>query len=155
MLRLQELFSNRYLIQHHLHHGNLSDVYHAYDQHLQFDIAIKVVCHDQPEARQRLHGEIQALSSLAHDHFLPILDYGEFGLYLYLVMPYFKQGTLHRRISKGVLTETEAGRILDQVASALQYAHDHAILHHHIKPSNILISNEDDLSVYLADFGLA
>lgn len=155
MLRVQELFSNRYLIQRHLHHGNLSDVYHAYDQHLQCDVAIKVVYHDQPEARQRLHSEIQALISLAHDHILPILDYGECGLYHYLVMPYFKQGTLHRRISKGVLTAAEAGRILDQVTSALQYAHDHAILHRDIKPSNILISNEDDLSVYLADFGLA
>ncbi len=155
MLNVQELFSNRYLLQRHLHHGNLSDVYHAYDQHLQCDVAIKVVCHDQPESRQRLHSEIQTLNSLTHDHILPILDHGECGLYHYLVMPYFKQGTLHRRISKGVLTAAEAGRILDQVASALQYAHDQAILHRDIKPSNILISNEDDLSVYLADFGLA
>ncbi len=155
MLGVQELFSDRYLIQRHLHHSNLSDVYHAYDQHLQCDVAIKVVCHDQPESRERLHSEILALSSLTHDHILPILDHGEWGYYHYLVMPYFKQGTLHRRILRGVLTEAEAGKILSQVASALQYAHDHAMLHRDIKPSNILISNEDDLSVYLADFGLA
>ena len=155
MLCVQELFSNRYLIQRHLHHGYLSDVYQAYDQHLQCDVAIKVVCHDQTESRHRLYSEIQALSSLVHDHILPILDHGTCGLYHYLVMPYFEQGTLHRRISKGMLTEIEAGRILYQVASALQYAHDHAILHRDIKPSNILICNEDDLSVYLADFGLA
>ena len=155
MLGVQELFSDRYLIQRQLHHSNLSDVYHAYDQHLQCDVAIKIVCHDQPESRERLQSEIQALSSLTHDHILPILDHGECGYYHYLVMPYFKQGTLHRRISKGLLSGAEAGSILDQIASALQFAHDHAMLHRDIKPSNILISNEDDLSVYLADFGLA
>ena len=155
MLGPQERIAERYLIQHHLHHGYMSDVYHAYDQHLQCDVAIKLVCYDQTESRLRLQSEIRTMSSLLHDHILPILDHGEYGLYHYLVMPYFKHGTLHKRISKGVLTEAEAGKILDQVANALQYAHDHAILHRDIKPSNILISNEDDLSVYLADFGLA
>ena len=112
MLELQDLIAGRYLIQSHLHHGYMSDVYHAYDQHLQCDVAIKLVCHDQTESRLRLHSEIQALSSLAHDHILPILDYGEYGMYSYLVMPYCKQGTLLKRISKEILTEEEAGRLL-------------------------------------------
>ena len=155
MLELQDLIAERYLIRSHLHHGYMSDVYHAYDQHLQCDVAIKLVCHDQTESRLRLHSEIQALSSLTHDHILPILDHGEYGLYHYLVMPFFKQGTLRRRISKGVLTEEEAGKILDQVSSALQVAHEHGMLHRDIKPSNILLDNADDLYVYLADFGLA
>ncbi len=43
MLGLQEPISERYLIQHLLHHGYMSDVYHAYDQHLQCDVAIKLV----------------------------------------------------------------------------------------------------------------
>ena len=54
-------------------------------------------------------------------------------MYHYLVMPYFKQGTLRQRISKEILTEEEAGKILDQVSSALQVAHDHGI--------SIVISN--------------
>lgn len=155
MLELQELFSDRYFIHRHLHHSYMSDVYLAHDQHLQCDVAIKVVFHEQAEARLRLESEIQALSSLVHNHILPILDHGEYGMYHYLVMPYFKQGTLRKRILKAVLTQEEAGRILDQVAGALQCAHDHAILHRDIKPSNILVSDEDDLYVYLADFGLA
>ncbi len=155
MLELQDLIADRYLILSHLHHGYMSDVYHAYDQHLQCDVAIKLVCHDQTESRLRLHSEIQALSSLTHDHILPILDHGEYGSYHYLVMPYFKQGTLRQHISKEVFTEEEAGKILDQVSSALQVAHDHGMLHRDIKPSNILLSSEDNLYVYLADFGLA
>jgi eukaryotic-like serine/threonine-protein kinase len=155
MLDFQELISERYHIQHLLHHGFMSDVYLAYDQHLQCDVAIKLVCHDQTESRLRLQAEIQTLNSLSHDHILPILDYGECGMYHFLVMPYCKQGTLLKRISKDTLTEEEAGRIISQVANALQFAHDHGIVHRDIKPSNILLVNDFDLHIYLADFGLA
>ena len=155
MLQLQDLIAERYLIRSRLHHGYMSDVYHAYDQHLQCDVAIKLVYHDQTESRLRLHSEILALSSLAHDHILPILDYGEYGMYHYLVMPYCKQGTLLKRISKKILTEEEAGRLLIQVTSALQFAHCHGIIHRDIKPANILLVNDSDPHVYLADFGLA
>lgn len=155
MLGPQERIAERYLIQHHLHHGYMSDVYHAYDQHLQCDVAIKLVCHDQTESRLRLQSEIHTMSSLLHDHILPILDHGEYGIYHYLVMPYCKQGTLLNRISKEILTEEEAGKILSQVTSALQFAHDHGIIHRDIKPSNILFANNSDFHVYLADFGLA
>ncbi len=155
MLDLQEPISERYHLQQLLHHGFMSDVYHAYDQHLQCDVAIKLVCNDQTESRLRLQSEIQTLSTLSHDHILPILDYGEYGTYLYLVMPYLKQGTLFKRISKEILTGEEAGRILTQVTSALQFAHDHGIVHRDIKPSNILLDSDNDHYVYLADFGLA
>jgi serine/threonine protein kinase len=133
----------------------MSDVYYAYDQQLQCDVAIKLVPLDQTESRLRLQSEIQTLSSLSHDHILPILDYGEYGMYQYLVMPYCKQGTLLKRISKEILTEEEAGTILSQIASALQFAHDHGIIHRDIKPSNILLDNDIDPYVYLTDFGLA
>ena len=112
MLDLQEPISERYHIQQLLHHGFMSDVYRAYDQHLQCDVAIKLVCHDQTESRLRLQSEIHTLSSLTHDHILPILDHGEYGMYHYLVMPYCKQGTLLNRISQEILTEEEAGEIL-------------------------------------------
>lgn len=76
-------------------------------------------------------------------------------MYHYLVMPYCKQGTLLKRVSKEILSGEEAGRILGQVTSALQFAHNHGIIHRDIKPSNILLVNDSDPHVYLADFGLA
>lgn len=155
MLHLQEPISERYHLQQHLHHGMMSDVYLAYDEHLQCEVAIKMVSNFQLESRLRLQSEIQTLSTLSHDHILPILDHGAYDTYHYLVMPYSKQGTLLERISKGKLTEEEAGNILAQVTSALQFAHDHGIVHRDIKPSNILLDNDNDHYVYLADFGLA
>ena len=155
MLNLQEPISERYYLQQHLHHGMMSDVYLAFDEHLQCDVAIKMVSNYQPESRLRLQCEIQTLSTLSHDHILPILDHGRYDTYHYLVMPYIKQGTLLERISKGQLTEEEAGNILVQVTSALQFAHDHSIVHRDIKPSNILLDGVNKQFVYLADFGLA
>ncbi len=155
MLDLQEPISERYHLQQRLHHGFMSDVYLAYDQHLQCDVVIKLVCNNQTESRLRLQSEIQTLNTLLHDHILPILDHGAYDTYHYLVMPYMKQGTLLERISKGRLREEEAGSILAQVTSALQFAHDHGIVHRDIKPSNILLDSDNDHYVYLADFGLA
>ena len=155
MLEFQEPIAGRYRLQQCLHHGGMSEVYLAYDELLQHEVAIKLVCDDQPESRQRLLSEIQTLSNLSHDHILTILDHGEYRAYHYLVMPYLKQGTLRERMAIGRLTEEEAGNILAQVTSALQFAHNHGIVHRDIKPSNILLDGLTHQHVYLADFGLA
>ncbi len=112
MLEFQEPIAGRYHLQQCLHHGGMSEVCLAYDELLQHEVAIKLVCDDQPESRQRLQSEIQTLSNLSHDHILTILDHGEYGAYHYLVMPYLKQGTLRERMAMGRLTEEEAGNIL-------------------------------------------
>lgn len=155
MLELQEPIAERYRLQQRLRRGGMSDVYLAYDELMHREVAIKLVSSDDGDRIQRLHREVQAMSKLSHDHILPILDYGEHNSYQYLVMPYIKGGTLRERIAKGRLTKEEAGNILAQVASALQFAHDQGIIHRDIKPSNILIDDPDEQHVYLADFGLA
>jgi serine/threonine protein kinase len=155
MQELQEPIAGRYRLQQRLRRGGMSDVYLAYDELMHRDVAIKLVGSDDADRIQRLHREVQAMSKLSHDHILPILDYGEHDSYHYLVMPYMKRGTLRERIAKGNLTVEEAGNILVQVASALQFAHDQGIIHRDIKPSNILLDDVDEQYVYLADFGLA
>ncbi len=155
MLELQEPISGRYRLQQRLCRGGMSDVYLAYDELMQREVAIKLVNIDNTEHTQRLNREIQVMSKLLHDHILPTLDYGIYGPYHYLVMPYMRRGNLREHIAKSRLTQEEAGDIFAQVASALQFAHDHGILHRDIKPSNILLDNRDEQHVYLADFGLA
>src|SRR6516225_9061386 len=139
MLNFHEPISERYHLQRCVHHGSMSDVYLAYDERLQHEVAIKLVSNHQPESKQRLQSEIQTLSTLSHDHILPILDHGEDEGYPYLVLPYVKHGTLRERLASGRLTPEEAGHILVQVTSALQWAHQQGIVHRDIKPANILL----------------
>ena len=154
MLELEErtLCLDRYRLQHRLLQSGMSEIYLAYDERFQRVVAIKVVSKHQVEHIARFQQEIQAISKLTHPHILPILDYGEYSDWHYLVMPYIKQGTLRDRLVKGPLTQREVGIILEQIASALQFVHDQGIIHRDIKPSNILL--DDGPHAYLADFGL-
>ena len=133
----------------------MSDVYLAYDERLQHEVAIKLVSNDQSESTQRLQHEIHTLRNLSHDHIVPILDHGEDEGYHYLVMPYVQQGTLRDRIARGRLTPEEAGNILVRVTSALHCAHQQGIVHRDITPSNILLDGMKHEHIYLADFNLA
>jgi eukaryotic-like serine/threonine-protein kinase len=150
----------------------MSEVYLAYDQREDRQVAVKVVSGIHTEYLERFHREAEAILNLSHKHILPAYEYGEQGPWHYLVMFYAEYGTLSRRLSTlaGVTRAYRSGRgyrrqggsylmleeaaiLLEQIASALQYAHDSGIIHRDIKPSNILL--RDSQYAYLADFGLA
>ena len=143
----------RYYLEQLLGRGGMSEVYLAYDELMKRNVAIKVVSSVHSDYIQRFRREVEAIGTLNHGHILPVFDYGEQGAWHYLVMPYMEQGTLSERLANGPLTLEEAGIILEQVASALQFTHDNGIIHRDIKASNILLGS--DGPVYLADFGLA
>jgi len=162
MLTLEQTTLGHYRLLHRLRRGGMSEVYLAHDEQGDRDVAIKVVNNHYVDLVERLQREAQAIRALTHKReaelaerisILPILDYGEEGSWHYLVMPYMKHDNLRAKLAKGRLSLEEAGMILEQFASALQFAHDHGILHRDIKPSNILLGDEQ--RVYLADFGLA
>jgi serine/threonine protein kinase len=142
-----------YYLLRPLGHGGMSEVYLAYDEDVEREIAVKVVTGNRADSVERFQREASAIDKLKHNHILPPFEYGVQESWHYLAMPYIEHGTLRDRLDKGPLTLEEAGEILTQVASALQFAHDNGILHRDIKPSNILLSN--DHYAYLADFGLA
>ncbi len=152
-MELEGTTLGHYLLQRRLARGGMSEVYLAYDQSAQRTVAIKVVNRYRDDHMQRIQNEVKVLGMLSHPHILPALDYGEEGPWCYFVMPYAEQGALRERLVNGPLTQEEAGTILEQVASALQYLHSHGILHRDIKPANILFAHK--LHVYLTDFGLA
>src|SRR5438105_3175864 len=153
MQDLEEKRLAHYTIQRRLARGGMSQVYLAFDEHTQHNVAIKVVHCSEDDYFVRFQREVKTLSTLSHEHILPIIESGVHGSWHYCVMPYIERGTLRERLAKGPLTREEAGSILEQIASALQFAHDHGILHRDIKPSNILL--KDERLIYLADFGLA
>jgi serine/threonine protein kinase len=142
----------RYHLLRRLGRGGMSEVYLAHDELMDREVAVKVVNSNHADYVERFRREVQAIANLSHKHILPAFDTGEHDYWYYLVMPYIEQGTLRDRLEQGPLTLEEAGEILQQVASALQFAHDHGIIHRDIKASNILL--RDDHYAYLADFGL-
>src|SRR5260370_19288139 len=143
----------RYGLQSRLGHGGMSEVYLAYDELMHRDVAIKVVTSSHADYIERFQREAAAIGNLHHNHILPAFDYGEQAPWHYLVMPYIDHESLGERLERGPLTLEDAGEMLSQIASGLQYAHEHGIVHRDIKPSNILL--RDDHHAYLADFGLA
>ncbi len=143
----------RYQLLGRLGRGGMSEVYLAYDERMDRNVALKVVSSSQADYLERFQREADAISNLHHPHILPAYDYGDQEPWHYLVMPNIEHGTLRHRLEHGALSLEDADEMLNQIASALQAAHDSGIIHRDIKPSNILL--RDDHYAYLADFGLA
>lgn len=144
----------RYELRRLIARGGMSEVYLGYDRRVRRSVAVKVLYgSDEPFVR-RFEREALAVGTLSHDHILPLYDFGEQRPWYYLVMPYIDGGTLRDYLLRRErLTLEEAGYFLEQIASALQCAHDHGVVHRDVKPSNILLRT--DGYAYLVDFGLA
>ncbi len=144
----------RYELRRRVAQGGMSEVYLGYDRRVRRKVAVKVLYgSDEPFVR-RFEREALAVGTLSHDNILALYDFGEQRPWYYLVMPYVEGGTLRDYLLRRErLTLEEAGSFLEQIASALQYAHDHGVVHRDVKPSNILLRL--DGHAYLVDFGLA
>jgi serine/threonine protein kinase len=150
--QISGLIAERYHILRPLAQGGMSVIYLARDNQTEKNVAIKLVHRSASEYCERFQREVQVLARFKHQHILPALAYGEHECWHYLIMPYIEYGTLSKLLGNGPLPPTQAGTILEQLASALHYAHEHDVVHRDIKPSNILL--EEGKHVYLTDFGL-
>lgn len=98
--------------------------------------------------------EAEAASELDHPNILPIYSYGEQDGLPYIIMPYMPGGTLYEYARRrGRLSLKETCWYLEQIASALDYAHEHGCVHCDVKPANILL--DSDGRALLTDFGIA
>jgi serine/threonine-protein kinase len=133
----------------------MATVYLARDLKHERNVALKVLKPELAQAlsAQRFLKEIHVTANLQHPHILPLYDSGSIDGALFYVMPLMTGESLRDRLTReGRLSVTEAVRITQQVAGALDFAHRQGVLHRDIKPENILLQDGEAL---LADFGIA
>src|SRR5690242_17410973 len=88
--------------------GGMAEVYLAYDEAMQREVAIKIISGTNADYLERFMREVAAIDKLAHPHILPAYDYDSEGPWRYLVMSYAPYGTLHDLMEQGPLPPTEA-----------------------------------------------
>ncbi len=137
--------------------GGMGTVYRAFDTMLQREVAVKLMKREimeEPTALESFYREARAAAALNHTNIIHIYTFDEFEGQLYLVMELADHGSLDSRIeSKGRIAELEVLDVGIAVASALNKALHHKLLHRDIKPGNILFNAENESK--LVDFGLA
>jgi serine/threonine protein kinase len=148
------VLDGRYALDELLGRGGMADVYRSTDQLLLRPVAVKLLRQvSDPVHRDRFVAEARTLASLNHPGLITLLDAGIMGDRPYLVMELATGPTLAARIAEGPVDPDEVTAYGHQLASALGYAHAQGIIHRDVKPSNVLIC--DDERVLLADFGIA
>jgi serine/threonine-protein kinase len=155
-VELVSALSDRYDLERELGSGGAATVYLARDLKHERRVAIKVL-HPDLKARgyhpDRFLREIRIVANLTHPNILPLHDSDECGGHLFYVMPYIDGETLRHRLRREHrLAIDDALRMARAVASALDYAHRHDVLHRDVKPENILLHEGQPL---VADFGVA
>jgi serine/threonine protein kinase len=136
--------------------GGMAVVYEAYQPALQRKVALKVLPPSlaQDDFVRRFQHEAIAAAGLRHPNIVTIYDVGSEGHYNYIVMEFLDGRPLSDVIrTGGPMPLARICKIIEQVAQALDYAHQHGFIHRDIKPSNIMLDQTDHAT--LTDFGIA
>ncbi len=137
--------------------GGMAVVYRGEQLTIQRPVAIKVLSANfalDPEFVQRFRREAETAARLEHPHIVTVYDFGSAGDVLYVVMRYLPGGSLAQRLRHfGIPSLADTVYLLNQIGSALDYAHKNGVIHRDIKPGNILL--DEDGRAFLADFGIA
>jgi len=135
---------------------SFSEVYLGEHIHLGTLAAVKILHYNQLDKAdlERFRIEARTIARLEHPNIVRLLDFGVEKDVPYLVMNYAPNGNLRQRHPKGKLLPLDIiVPYVNQVASALQYAHDQKLIHRDVKPQNMLIGRNNE--VLLGDFGVA
>ncbi|HEY2377548.1 MAG TPA: serine/threonine-protein kinase [Gemmatimonadaceae bacterium] len=155
--KLRRATGSRYRVIRRLGGGGMADVYFAEQALLARRVVIKVLhAHlgKDPEIAERFRREAESAAQLCHPHICPILDYGEVDGIVFTVMPYYDGGSLADKVQKqGNVDALLVAAASAQVASGLDYAHRHGIVHRDVKPDNVLF--DEDGNAIITDFGIA
>jgi ABC-type branched-subunit amino acid transport system substrate-binding protein/streptogramin lyase/tRNA A-37 threonylcarbamoyl transferase component Bud32 len=146
----------RYRVEAQIGRGGMGVVYRATDTVLQRPVALKLIAPELAEDiqfRRRFLRESQLAASLDHPNVIPIYEAGEDRGQLFIAMRFVEGEDLATILGREIALPLERTlALLSQVAGALDAAHEHALVHRDVKPSNVLVDAKDH--VYLTDFGV-
>ena len=152
--RVGQQFGNYRLIQL-LGSGGFAEVYLAEHRQLGMKAAIKILhTHLASDEISAFRQEARTIADLKHPHIIRVLDFDVQNGTPFLVLDYASKGSLRQIHSKGSkLPLSVVVNYVEQIARALQHAHEHQLIHRDVKPENILLG--DDGQLLLSDFGIA
>jgi len=136
--------------------GAFGEVHRALQPDVEREVAVKAIRRslaNHPEFIRRFSAEAQLVARLEHPHIVPLYDFWREPDGAYLVMRYFRGGSLREALARGPLDIDRTVALIDQVAQALTAAHRQGVVHRDVKPANILFDAEGN--AYLSDFGIA
>jgi eukaryotic-like serine/threonine-protein kinase len=145
-----------YRIVRRLGGGGMGEVFLAEDTQLGRRVALKILPHRltaDASLVARFRQEARAASALNHANIVTIYEVGESEGTHFIATEYVEGMTLRERMSRTVLTVSEALDIAGQVAAALSKAHSAGVVHRDIKPENVMVDEEGHAKVL--DFGIA
>ncbi len=151
----------RYQIMGTLGKGAMGHVYKGVDPAINRPVALKTIRLDfvndpdeMEELKERLFREAQAAGKLSHPNIVTIYDVGSHEQLQYIAMEYLEGRTLEDMIKKKTKFNYRIiARIITQICSALEYAHERGIVHRDIKPANIMVM--ENYLVKVMDYGIA
>ncbi len=145
----------RFELVRELGHGGFGIVFEARDAELGRQVAFKAVL-GGPHAGlrgERLLCEAEAAARLAHPNIVTLYDVGHDARGPYLVYELLRGSSLAARLERGPLPLREALRIVGEAAKGVAHAHQHAVIHRDLTPSNLFLC--EDGQVKVLDFGMA
>jgi len=153
-------YLGKYKIIEEIGRGGFAVVYKAQDTSLDRIVALKVLAPHltwDPTFSERFHREAKIAAQLRHPHIVTVYEVGEEDGQLYIAMEYLPGRTLQEILDEeGPLSLETTIAILEQVADALDYAHEQGVVHRDVKPANIIVGEKGRVKLWatLTDFGL-
>ncbi|MFD3328371.1 protein kinase [Streptomyces sp. NPDC058701] len=149
-----DVLGGRYLLQGPIGCGGTADVFCGTDQVLGREVAVKVFrAGTDTVTADRFCDEARMLARLSHRALVTVFDAGRHKDGAFMVTELIRGVTLRTRMDAGPLSLVQVVRIGSDIASALDHVHANGVIHHDVKPSNILLSEGG--APHLADFGLS